>query len=150
MSQLEDEYECALGDGQVTTGMPTGDHSERSPKLIPIVDIPDGGACEVEALVDGVEESVILLRSGERAMAFLNVCPHAGRRLDWAPGQFLIDQGRLVCAVHGASFERMTGLCVGGPCRGNSLRSIAVVERDGWLLLDDPAAATSMAIRTAD
>lgn len=150
MSQLEDEYECVLGDGQVTTGMPTGDHSERSPKLIAIMDIPDGGACEVEALVDGVEESVILLRSGERAVAYLNVCPHAGRRLDWAPGQFLIDQGRLVCAVHGASFERMSGLCVGGPCRGNSLRPIAVVERDGWLLLDDPAAAASMAIRTAD
>ena len=111
------------------------DHSERTSRLIAVADIPDGGACEVEALVDGIEESLILVRQGVHAAAFLNVCPHAGRRLDWSPGQFLIDQGRLVCAVHGASFERMTGVCVGGPCRGNALRRIAVVERDGWLWL---------------
>lgn len=111
------------------------DHAERSSRLIAVTDIPDSGACEVEALVAGVEESLILVRQGAHAAAFLNVCPHAGRRLDWSPGQFLIDQGRLVCAVHGASFERMTGVCVGGPCRGNALRRVAVVERDGWLWL---------------
>ena len=99
-------------------------------------EIPEGGGGEVEACVEGIEESLILMRSGVHAAAFLNVCPHAGRRLDWAPGQFLIDQGHLVCAVHGASFERMTGICVGGPCRGNSLRAVAGVDRDGWLLLD--------------
>ena len=119
-----------------------GSHPEgspRSPRLIAFAAIPDGGACEVEAQVDGIEESLILVRRGGHAVAFLNVCPHAGRRLDWAPGQFLIDQGRLICAVHGASFERMTGLCVGGPCRGSSLRQVAVVERDGWLQLDASA-----------
>ena len=76
------------------------------------------------------------LREGARTRAFLNICPHAGHRLDWSPGQFLIDQGRLVCAVHGAFFERVTGLCVSGPCRGSSLRQVAVVESDGWVLLD--------------
>ena len=104
--------------------------------MIAFAEIPDGGAREVEACVEGVEESLILVREGTRAAAFLNVCPHAGRRLDWSPGQFLIDRGRLVCAVHGASFERMTGVCVGGPCRGSALRPVAVVERDGWLSLD--------------
>jgi nitrite reductase/ring-hydroxylating ferredoxin subunit len=132
----------------VSADSSNSDRPTRSPRLIEIADIPDGGACEVEALVDGIEESLILLRSGDRAVAFLNVCPHAGRRLDWAPGRFLIDQDRLVCAVHGASFERMTGVCVGGPCRGNALRPIAVVERDGWLLLDETVDAPS--IRTAD
>ena len=90
--------------------------------------------------MDGVEESLILQRVDGRAVAFVNVCPHAGHRLDWAPGQFLIDQGRLVCAVHGACFERMQGLCVAGPCRGNSLRAVAVVEQDGWVLLAEPDA----------
>ena len=113
--------------------------SARSPRLMAVAAIPDGGACEVEAQVDSIEESLILVRHGCHVVAFLNVCPHAGRRLDWAPGQFLIDQGRLICAVHGASFERMTGLCVGGPCRGSSLRQVAVVERDGWLQLDASA-----------
>jgi nitrite reductase/ring-hydroxylating ferredoxin subunit len=120
----------------VSADSSNSDRPARSPRLIAVADIPDGGACEVEALVDGIEESLVLLRSGEHAVAFLNVCPHAGRRLDWAPGRFLIDQDRLVCAVHGASFERMTGVCVGGPCRGNALRPIAVVERDGWLVLE--------------
>ncbi len=129
------QYGCAFGVEQVAVVSLNSDGAERSAKLIAVAVIPDGGACEIEALVNGVEESVILVRSGAHVAAFLNVCPHAGRRLDWSPGQFLIDQGRLVCAVHGASFERMTGVCVAGPCRGNALRPIAVVERDGWLWL---------------
>jgi nitrite reductase/ring-hydroxylating ferredoxin subunit len=118
--------------------------SARGLRLLAVVDIPDGGAREVEACVDGIEESLILVREGARSAAFLNVCPHAGRRLDWSPGQFLIDQGRLVCAVHGATFERMTGVCVAGPCRGSALRPVTVVERDGWLVLDAAASATTV------
>ena len=111
--------------------------------LCAIADIPDGGAREVEAEVEGIAESLILLRGGERVSAFLNVCPHAGRRLDWAPGQFLIDRGHLVCAVHGASFELAGGECVGGPCRGASLRAVAIELRDGqvWLAAADDIAA---------
>jgi nitrite reductase/ring-hydroxylating ferredoxin subunit len=104
-------------------------------RLIALAEIPDGAARETEAVVDGVAESLILVREGNRARAFLNVCPHAGHRLDWSPGNFLIDQGRLVCAAHGACFERMTGLCTAGPCRGSSLRAVAVTERDGWIEL---------------
>ena len=68
--------------------------------------------------------------------AWINVCPHAGRRLDWAPGRFLASKdGLLVCAVHGASFETRGGVCEAGPCRGESLRAVAVEVRDGavWL-----------------
>jgi len=115
-----------------------------SARLLAVADIPDGGAREVEACVDGIEESLILVRQGANVSAFLNVCPHVGRRLEWSHGQFLIDQVRLVCAVHGASFERMTGVCVAGPCRGSALRKVAVVERDGWLLLDAAASATTV------
>ncbi len=118
-------------------------HSAHAARLMAVADIPDGGARETEALVDGIEESLILVREGVRVAAFLNVCPHAGRRLDWSPGQFLIDQGKLVCAVHGASFERMTGVCVAGPCRGSALRSVAVVACDGVLSL-------ATAVNTAD
>ena len=92
---------------------------------------------EVEAMVQGDGESLILHRdaAGE-VRAWLNVCPHAGRRLDWAPGQFLRGKdGLLVCAVHGASFELRGGGCVGGPCRGESLREVAVEVRDGEVRL---------------
>ena len=61
---------------------------------------------------------------------------HAGRRLDWAPGQFLKSRdGHLVCAVHGAAFELQGGNCVSGPCKGDALRAVPVRVEDGRVLL---------------
>ena len=98
--------------------------------------IDDGAAVAVDAELDGVAESLIVVRHGQTARAYLNVCPHAGRRLDWAPGKFLVKEGILVCAVHGASFQTDDGLCVGGPCRGQSLREVPVtVDADGGVAL---------------
>ena len=95
-------------------------------------DLPDGGLLEVEAEIDGVAESLILHRKGDSVRAWLNICPHAGRRLDWAPGKFLMSKdGLLVCAAHGASFELGAGACVAGPCRGDSLRAVAVDVVEG-------------------
>ena len=97
--------------------------------------IPDGGATAIEdvAALDG--ESVIVERRGDAVRAWLNVCPHAGRRLDYAPGMFLLKDELLICAVHGASFNRNDGVCVAGPCRGEHLRALAVELRDDevWL-----------------
>lgn len=104
--------------------------------LVALSQIEDGGFAEVEAEVDGAPESLILHRDGDSVRAWLNVCPHAGRRLDWAPGKFLKSRdGHLVCAVHGASFELARGECVAGPCRGEALRAVAVAVRDGEVVL---------------
>ncbi|TWG94348.1 nitrite reductase/ring-hydroxylating ferredoxin subunit [Luteimonas sp. J16] len=106
--------------------------SETPRSLIRLDAIPDGGFAEVEADVEGSAESVLLYREGDAVRAWLNVCPHAGRRLDWAPGQFLkTKDGLLVCAAHGASFELDHGECVAGPCRGESLRAVPVRVVDG-------------------
>ena len=95
--------------------------------LLALDDLPDGGLLELEAEIDGVAESLILHRKGASVRAWLNICPHAGRRLDWAPGKFLMSKdGLLVCAAHGASFELEQGVCVAGPCRGASLVPLAV------------------------
>lgn len=105
-------------------------------RLSALNDIADGGFAEVEAMIDGDAESLILYRLGDEVRAWLNVCPHAGRRLDWAPGQFLKSKdGHLVCAAHGASFELDRGDCIAGPCRGDALRAVQVQVRDGevWL-----------------
>ncbi|WP_448479250.1 Rieske (2Fe-2S) protein [Pseudoxanthomonas mexicana] len=105
-------------------------------RLSALNDIDDGGFAEVEATIDGDAESLVLYRLGDEVRAWLNVCPHAGRRLDWAPGQFLKSKdGHLVCAAHGASFELDRGDCVAGPCRGDALRAVQVQVRDGevWL-----------------
>jgi nitrite reductase/ring-hydroxylating ferredoxin subunit len=105
--------------------------------LIPLERLADGALAEVEANLDGDAESLVLYRDGDTVRAWLNVCPHAGRRLDWAPGQFLKSRdGWLVCAAHGASFELQGGECLAGPCRGESLRAVSVEIRDGavWLV----------------
>lgn len=104
--------------------------------LATLSSLEDGEFIEVEALVDGLPESIILLRDGDGARAWLNICPHAGRRLDWAPGKFLKSrEGGLVCAAHGASFESREGVCIAGPCRGDRLRQVAVEVVDDQVQL---------------
>lgn len=75
---------------------------------------------------------LVVTRNQGTPRAWLNVCPHAGRALNWAPDKFLKDEhGRLVCAAHGAVFEPADGTCVSGPCQGAALRGVDVVEEDG-------------------
>lgn len=100
-------------------------------------DLPEGEPVEVVAPVEGEAESLILFREGEAVRAWRNICPHAGRRLDWAPGRFLrAKDGSLVCAVHGASFELGQGECIAGPCKGQSLSAVPVSVRDGEVIAD--------------
>jgi nitrite reductase/ring-hydroxylating ferredoxin subunit len=90
-------------------------------------DLPERSPVAIDAVLEGQAESLILYRDGETVRAWWNVCPHAGRRLDWAPGKFLMSKdGRLICAAHGATFELGAGECVAGPCRGDALRAVAV------------------------
>jgi len=104
--------------------------------LIALERIADGGFAEVEAAIEGDHESLVLYRDGGAVRGWLNICPHAGRRLDWAPGQFLKSKaGDLVCAAHGASFSLTDGECVAGPCKGDRLRGVAVQVRDGHVYL---------------
>jgi nitrite reductase/ring-hydroxylating ferredoxin subunit len=97
-----------------------------STSLIRLPVLPPEGLSEIEIDIAGEPQSLIVRRHGAHLWAWLNICPHAGRRLDWAPGRFLVDQGQLVCAAHGARFEMEAGLCVAGPCRGSSLVPVEV------------------------
>lgn len=108
-----------------------------SSSLIAWSELPTSGLCAVDAIIDGESESIIVHRDGEQVRAWRNVCPHAGRRLDYVPGKFLLDQGLLICAAHGASFRLRDGECVAGPCRGEHLSKIAVVRRDDHVFLDE-------------
>jgi nitrite reductase/ring-hydroxylating ferredoxin subunit len=123
----------------------TCDPLTKTERLCALSDVPEGGAHEVVATVHGAGESLILLRRGEEVAAFLNVCPHAGRRLDWAPGRFLFEQGLLVCAAHGASFSVPDGRCVSGPCRGQSLTAVRVRVDAGEVRIVDDGAVPSRA-----
>jgi nitrite reductase/ring-hydroxylating ferredoxin subunit len=98
-------------------------------ELCAAADIPDKGAIEAQLL----EDSVVLIRYGARVFGYLNICPHAGRPLNWAPNKFLLMSGQLVCAAHGATFKPESGECIGGPCRGQSLRSINIKDENGTI-----------------
>ena len=107
------------------------DSAALDPFLCRLEDIPDGGVLGVDP-PDPEGEPLLLARQGNSVQAWLNVCPHAGRRMDYAPGLFLLKDGKLTCAVHGATFAlREAGLCVEGPCRGQSLVAVRVQVRDG-------------------
>ncbi len=103
--------------------------------LCRIEDVPDGGVRELSRQIAGEQASLLVLRRGARVEVFLNVCPHAGRPLNWAPGRFLVEQGLLICAAHGASFEIPDGLCIGGPCRGSRLQPVPTRLHEGELHL---------------
>jgi nitrite reductase/ring-hydroxylating ferredoxin subunit len=106
-------------------------------------EIPDGGALACAILPENgaaqgpPPESIILLRQNARVFAYSNACPHAGRRLDWAPGRFLIEDGSLICAAHGAVFKIDSGECTAGPCRGVSLTRKPIEIVDGTVILSE-------------
>jgi nitrite reductase/ring-hydroxylating ferredoxin subunit len=102
--------------------------------LCRVADIPDGGAIGVRVPSSTGGFDLILLRLGDRVFAYHNECPHAGRNLDYAPGQFLVTDARIVCAVHGATFAVESGACLGGPCRNGLVgMPVEVVEGEVWV-----------------
>ncbi|MHB8253323.1 MAG: Rieske (2Fe-2S) protein [Acidiferrobacter sp.] len=72
------------------------------------------------------------------ARAFRNRCPHRGLELDWEVGHFFNENGAaLICSVHGARYDPASGNCLGGPCRGTALTSIACQERAGFVVVEE-------------
>lgn len=68
-----------------------------------------------------------VVRCGAEVRGYVNHCPHAGHPLDLRPHQFLTpDRALIVCASHGALFDKATGQCLAGPCTGQSLTPIAL------------------------
>lgn len=97
-------------------------------------EIEDGAARGFE--IPGGMHDGFVVRRGGRVFAYLNTCPHTGARLDWKPDAFLTRSRELImCSVHGAIFEVESGLCIGGPCVGRTLRPLAAEVRDGRILV---------------
>jgi nitrite reductase/ring-hydroxylating ferredoxin subunit len=102
--------------------------------------LPDSGLVALDVVICGEIESIVLDCGRNPLLAWRNACPHQGRRLDYAPGHFLIDRGQLVCAAHGAVFRLDDGQCTGGPCRGEHLARVQVEQdADGTLRFALPA-----------
>jgi nitrite reductase/ring-hydroxylating ferredoxin subunit len=115
-----DEVECAV------TQVPEVADPQHPGYLCNIEDVAEGDAIGVEKPLDGGLRAYIVTRAEGRIQVYRNVCPHAGRRLDWAPGRFLLKDCIMVCPAHGASFRIESGACISGPCQGEELERVPV------------------------
>jgi naringenin degradation protein FdeD len=71
--------------------------------------------------------------------AYVNRCRHMPTPLDFVRDEFLSDDGRFLrCYTHGALYEFATGLCIDGPCKGESLYRLPVRVDGGEVLVGCP------------
>ena len=99
------------------------------------MDIPVGKA---RGVVVGHVQLLLVRTDASVVHAYLNRCPHLGVPLQWQADRFLDEDGVFIrCASHGALFERETGLCVQGPCRGDSLWQIESRVEDDAVFIDE-------------
>jgi nitrite reductase/ring-hydroxylating ferredoxin subunit len=77
-----------------------------------------------------------VVRTATGVAAYVNTCPHAGHPLNFRPNKFLTpDRNLILCASHGALFARDNGLCIAGPCPGQSLRAVPIEVLGEYVLL---------------
>lgn len=85
------------------------------------------------------DQAIFVVRENHKVFAYHNRCPHLGIALEWQPDRFLDADGELIqCSTHGALFTIDEGLCIYGPCSGQSLQRLSVEVRDGdvWVSPD--------------
>ncbi len=85
-----------------------------------------------EVRFDAGSVPAFAVRTTSGVRAYINACPHFGVRLD-ARGEGVFDARRrhLVCGTHGALFRPQDGRCTQGPCLGDQLDALQVVELFG-------------------
>ena len=109
-------------------------------RITAIEDVPENDTLLfiIEERNTGEEAEAILLRAGDEIACWLNYCQHLTHiRLDKGSGA-PTRNGEIVCANHGATFERDSGLCTYGPCEGAYLNGVEVTVENGDVYLDDP------------
>ena len=91
--------------------------------------------CRLDDLVDGEsrgfdphgtrQDTVFVVRRGNDVRVYRDMCPHQGSPMAWRRHAYLnAARERIVCNAHGAQFEIDTGVCVLGPCLGQSLQAV--------------------------
>lgn len=81
----------------------------------------------------------ILINDRGNYYAYVNRCRHMPTPLDFVRDEFFSDDGRyLQCYTHGALYEFASGVCVSGPCKGESLYRLPVQVDRGEVLVGCP------------
>jgi len=100
-------------------------------------DIAEGATVKFSFVSGGKNMHGFLARFHGKLVAYENRCRHLPVTLDFGSDRFLESEGNhFVCQSHGALYDPLTGLCVRGPCEGESLKPLRIeVEDDAvWLL----------------
>ena len=118
--------------------------------LCRLEELPAGG-CREFRLGEGdwpLRGFVVSVADGVRA--YVNRCAHLTYPLNYLPDEFLTyDRSLIQCSMHGALFEKDTGLCIAGPCLGRRLHQLPVYVQQGCVLLADGLDVAELAARFA-
>lgn len=80
-----------------------------------------------------------VVRKGKGFYAYQNLCKHLPVTLDLNDNSFFNhDKTLLQCQMHGALYEMESGLCVGGPCEGATLKVLPLQETETQLIITFP------------
>lgn len=97
----------------------------KTPANVPLcaeADLPDPGARSLVLQIGEAFFHGFVVRKDGQVAGYVDRCPHAGHPLALELDRYLTPDGTLIlCGWHGAVFEPLTGLCVGGPCAGGRL-----------------------------
>ena len=105
-------------------------------EICKIEDLPDNDAKGMVAVVEGKQRNIFVARKGEAAFAYLNWCPHNQVLIDQIPNKFFNGEKTFIqCSKHGALFQVEDGLCIEGPCEGESLKALTTSVEDGVVYL---------------
>ena len=94
-------------------------------------DLAEGSARGFDLHSHGRDTLFVVRRNGFHA--YRNACPHwEGASMPWRKDAYLNHDGsRIVCHAHGAQFDIASGLCLLGPCLGQGLSPVTVIETTG-------------------
>lgn len=86
--------------------------------------------------IDIEQDRYIVVNKDNQFFVYLNLCPHLKIALEWQPNQFLdYEKNFIQCSTHAALFSIESGLCIKGPCRGQSLTSVCFTVKEGVLTI---------------
>lgn len=115
----------------------TDNHAKQA--LCHVSDVAEGDAKGFP--IDGdPKRKVIVLRVNGDLIGWRDSCPHyaGGTPMAWRTNAYQnADQTMIVCASHGATFDKKTGACTLGPCLGKSLTAVPLrIDADGQVFVD--------------
>lgn len=92
--------------------------------------------------VGNVRFDGFVVRQGDRYFAYQNLCRHLPIALDLNDNRLLSHDGKaLQCHMHGALYAIDTGICFAGPCEGDKLLALPLMEEEERLVISIPESA---------